>query len=139
MEILFSGLLAAVVIIMGNSYIQKNLRNLQLRDELKRRFFDYLALASDYWLAGDTEDFDKRNQLEAKIIATQMIILADYRAIKMHNKSMEKSYKESKTYRQNLWDHVTGGCFQQQKSWSRDNTRFINASNEVANIIRTFR
>lgn len=127
-----------VVIFIGNYYLQRELRRLKQIDALKQLFYDFLEMAAQYWLAQNDEA--SRKMLEARILVTQRVILMDYGVMKKNNEQMAKSHRETGQFRCDLWDQVTGGCFQGAQ-WSVQRSegsgRFTSASIAVGRIIQT--
>lgn len=134
---LTGGATGGAVAWIGNYQVQRRIHvHFRSVDDLKRRFYDYLELSSEYWLTGGG-NIVERKALEARMTASQRIIQTEYILIKKSLKHMEKSYRETEKLRLSLWDSSTGGCFQQRR-WKADPNRAIKIAVAVSGIVKSF-
>ena len=134
---LLGGSVGGLVGWIGNYHVQNRIHMyFGGIEDLKRGFYNYLALSSKYW-ANEHKDVAKRRSLEAQIIVSQRIILTDYSLLRVRYRRLRKSYQTTKDLRTDLWDAVTGGCFQQQ-DWNPDHERVMRATNAVSRIVKSF-
>ena len=132
MEVLIASLMAAVLAVWGNYWIQHKVsRRDRDADELKRRLYDILELGYEYW-SGDSGN---RSVLEPRIISSLKIVLCECGEITRYSSRLRKWEREIRGDRLTLWDEMTGGCFQQQKDWLPDPRRATRANECVARIV----
>ena len=130
---LLSSVVAALVVLYGNYRLQHRVgRRLRDAEELKRRLYELVDLASRYWTAASRGAEER--ELEARILASKLIILLEFEVIRNHSRKLRGWHLETEGSRLDLMDAVTGGCFQQQ-DWSPDPQRVALAAREVARIL----
>ena len=129
----------AVIALLGNYYvqtkIQRHLRLVHGIDELKRRLYDFLDVAAQYWTLDDPRGECHRT-LEAQILARKRVILVEFNALSSRNTKLKQSYFQTQSFRLDLWDVATGGCFQQVE-WHADQDRVVKIAAEVTRIIHS--
>ena len=130
-----ASLLAAVISLWGNHYLQHRVgRSVRDADDLKRRLYDLLDLAAKYWLSENPEE-KFRLELEARIIASQLIVSSELREMKRYSKKLQQWYGKTESIRLDLMDAVSGGSFQQRNGWHRDPGRVSRAARAIQRII----
>ncbi len=133
--LLGASLLAAVISLWGNHYLQHRVgRSVRDADDLKRRLYELLDLAAKYWLSENTEE-KFRLELEARIIASQLIISSELHEMKRYSKKLQQWYGKTESSRLDLMDAVSGGSFQQRNGWHRDPDRVSRAARAIQRII----
>lgn len=133
--LLGASLLAAVISLWGNHYLQHRVgRSVRDADDLKCRLYDLLDLAAKYWLSENPEE-SFRLELEARIIASQLIISSELHEMKRYSKKLQQWYCETASNRLDLMDAVSGGSFQQRNGWHRDPDRVSRAARAIQRII----
>ena len=134
MSPLAAALVAAFVALIGEHRLQtRSGRRIRDADELKRRLYDFLALAAEYWM-GEKRDLT----LEARVLATKLIVLAELHQMQQHTKALRRWYRNTQECRLDMIDAATGGCFQQH-DWKSDPSRVPMVARELGRIIRTLR
>ena len=129
-----AALLAALVALLGNHWLQHRLaRRTRDADDLKTRLYDFLALVAEYWM-GETRD----SVLEAKVLATKLIVLAELGQIQHHSKRLRRWFGDTRECRLDMMDAATGGCFQ-QSDWAADPRRVTIVAREMGRIMRMLR
>ena len=129
-----SALLAALVTLVGDHWRQNRIgRRTRAAEDLKHRLYDFLALIADYWM-GDQRD----STLEAKILATKLIVVAEFLEMSRHSTRLGRWYRDTQECRLDMMDVATGGCFQ-QVDWTPDPVRVTGVAREVGRIVRTLR
>ena len=128
-------MLAGIVIVVGN-HIQQRRLNIRIRevDETKRRLYELLELASEYW-SGSLNSAN-RNIYEAKIISLSHVVSSEMNELKRHTKKLKHWHKESESDRLKLFHYVSGGCFQ-QSDWKEDPQRILQAARTINSIIQS--
>lgn len=130
-----ASLLAAVISLWGNHYLQHRVRRrVRDADDLKRRLYDRLDLTAKYWLSENSEE-KSRLELEALIVASQLTISAELREMKRYSRKLRKWYWKTESHRLDLMDAVSGGSFQQRNGWHQDHDRVSHAARAIQRII----
>ena len=110
-SLLGASLLAAVISLWGNYYLQQRVgRSVRDADDLKRRLYDLLDLAAKYWLS-ENSDETFRLELEARIKVSQFIIVSELHEMKRYSKGLQQWYTKTEPTRLDLMDAVSGGSF----------------------------
>ena len=131
---LAAALVAAFIALIGNHRLQtRSGRRIRDADELKRRLYDFLALVAEYWM-GEERDL----ALEAKVLATKLIVLAELQQMGQHSMPLLRWYRDTEDCRLAMIDAATGGCFQ-QRNWKSDPSRVMVMARELGRIIRKLR
>ena len=129
-----TALLAAVLAVLGGHWLQHRVgRRIRDADDLKARLYDFLALVTEYWM-GETRD----SVLEAKVLATKSIVIADIRQMQYHSARLRRWFLDTRGCRLDMIDAATGGCFQ-QSDWASDPNRVTKVAREMGRIMRTLR
>lgn len=134
--VLSGGFAGGVVGLVGNYYIQTKMQKFRDIDEIMKKFYNHLELSAIYWMA-DGKDIAKRRTLESQMIASQMIIRADYKLLMNRHTQINKSSTSTTEAITELWDATTEGCFQQTK-WNPDHARVRQAASAIMQIVKSF-
>ena len=129
-----AALLAAFVTLWGDHWRQNRLgRRIRDADEVKTRLYGFLTPVAEYWMA------NKRDRvLEAKILATKLIVVAELDQMQRHSMRLRRWYRDTEKCRLDMIDAATGGCFQQD-DWAPDPSRVTIVAREIGRIMRTLR
>lgn len=118
----------------GNYWLQNRLaRRIRDADETKRRLYALLALVAEYWTAEQRD-----TAIEARVLATTLIVIAELRRMQDHSKRLVKWYSNTEERRLAMIDAATGGCFQQE-DWTADPDRVRIVAREMGYILRELR
>ena len=129
-----SPFLVAFFVLYGNSWMQRRLgRRLRDADELKRRLYDLLELASEYWTAHASAT-SPRAALEAKMLSSKSILTTECNELLRHSKRLKEWLHATKPDRVDFMDAVTGGSFQ-QSAWSPDPRRVTRAAAAIQQVV----
>ena len=130
------GVISGLTICTGNYLLQRRIVQLQRTDELRRRFYDYLQLVTDYWLA-ESPTRDQRGKLETRMVVAWRVVLADYRHLANQNRKARRSFNSTMGDRISLQKMATGGDFQGE-SWSPAPDRVEVVATYITKILDTF-
>ena len=129
-----AALLAAFVALSGHHWLQHRVgRRIRDADELKARLYGFLALVAEYWM-GETRD----SVLEAKVLATKLIIIAELGQMQHHSMRLRRWFRDTQECRLDMIAAATGGCYQ-QSDWASDPGRVTKVAREMGRIIRALR
>ena len=131
---LATAVLAALLALAGNYWLQnRSGRRIRDADEVRRHLYDFLALVTEYWIAKRRDPV-----LEAKVLATKWIVMAELRRMHGHSRRLRRWYRDTEEQRLNMIDAATGGCFQQE-NWMADPSRALLAAREIGHILGQLR
>lgn len=129
-----SPFLVAFFVLYGNGWMQRRLgRRLRDADELKRRLYDLLELASEYWTA-HTSATSPRAALEAKMLASKSILTTECNEMARYSKKLKAWLQTTEPHRVEFMDAVTGGSFQ-QSAWLPDPRRVTRAATAIQQVV----
>ena len=133
---LASSLAVAVLVLAGHYQRERRLtQRLRDVDELKRRLYELVEICAEYWSIDHVEGGSPPRQLlEAKIVATKLIVSSQCRELRARSKKLDKWHTTTYVYRMRLMDEVAGGCFQQVE-WQPDPKRVPSIAREVGHIV----
>ena len=125
---------AVFITLFGNRHLQSVLgRRLREVDDLKQRLYSILQLAGEYW-AIRGHGPNEREILEVRILAEKQIIASKFVEMGRHSRKLRNWYTATREKRLDLFDALTGGCFQ-QNSWSPDPTRLRLAASIIESLV----
>ena len=129
-----TAVLAALLALAGNYWLQnRSGRRIRDADEVRRHLYDFLALVAEYWMAEQRDTV-----LEAKILATKWIVMAELRRMQSHSRRLRQWYGDTEAYRLDMIDAATGGCFQQE-DWVADHDRVLLVARSMRHILGQIR
>ena len=135
----FAIIIGAIIAWFGNYFvqirIQANMRLFHNVDTLKQRLHEFVELATKYWTL-DGSRSEIHTTLEAQILAKKYVIQVEYLGSAEKFRQVNKSHRETKSCRIDLWNVSTGGCFQ-QAHWNRDPERIRRITSEARCIVRS--
>lgn len=131
---LLAALAAAAIALLGSRWLQNGLgRRLREAEELKERLYFILTLAADYWaIAGRRKK--ERETREARILAEKNIVILQLAEMQRYSPKLRRWYSDTLGKRLDLFDALTGGCFQQQ-NWSPDPKRVLLAARTIQFLV----
>lgn len=128
---LASALFAALFALAGNYWLQNRWgRRIRHAEDLKRRLYEFLSLVTEYWTVGKRDTL-----LEARILATKLIVMAELLEMQAHSKRLRRWYRDTQECRLDMIDAATGGSFQQE-DWSSEPERAMAVAREMGRIVR---
>ena len=131
-------LAGATIAWVGNYQVQRRIhRHVRVRqgvDDLKQRLHEFVDLSASYWTL-DSPRVQAHRALEAQMIARKRIIQEEFSGLATRSTRLKQSYNDTASFRLNLWNAATGGCFQ-QAAWTADPERVIRVAAEACRIIR---
>lgn len=74
----------------------------------------FMFAARQLWAASERVAERRDPVLEAKVLATKLIVMAELRRVRDHSKRLRRWYYDTEEARLELIDAATGGCFQQE-------------------------
>ena len=127
---LATALLAASLALAGNYWLQnRSGRRIRDADEARRHLYDFLALVAEYWMAKQRDTV-----LEARVLATTWIVMAELRRMQSHSRRLRRWYHDTEEHRLDMIDAATGGCFQQE-DWAADPNRVLLVVRSMRHIL----
>lgn len=129
-----TALLAALLALAGNYWLQnRSGRRIRDADDLRHRMYEFLTLVTEYWMAEQRDTV-----LEARVLATKLIVMAELRRIQGHSGRLRRWYRDTEERRLDMIDAATGGCFQQE-NWMADPSRALLVAREMGHILGELR
>lgn len=131
---LATAVLAALLALAGNYWLQnRSGRRIRDADEVRRHLYDFLALATEYWMAEQRDPV-----LESRVLATTWIVMAELRRMQSHSRRLRGWYHDTEEHRLDMIDAATGGCFQQE-NWVADHDRVLLVARSMRHVLGALR
>ena len=127
---------AVIITLFGNRWLQNRLgRRLREVDDLKQRLYSILKLSGEYWVTSG-HHVNERKLLEGRILAETQIVGSQMAEIQRHSGRLRNWYAATHKERLDLFDALTGGCFQ-ENDWSPDPTRFRLGASIIESLVKS--